>query len=308
MRFWQGMTQIGLSLPDVRGNETSTFPDTQCLILDGRRVADLVGQECSAVAARHGVSPKLVAVLAGEDPASEVYVKNKMRTFGKMGFASDTVRLSSGETTSERLLAIIKGLNADPNVHGILLQLPLPNGTDSAPIVNAIAPEKDVDGFLPHSMGQLACGDYSASLPCTPFGVMVLLAAYGIPLAGKHAVVVGRSNVVGKPMALLLLSADCTVTIAHSRTPNLQALCRSADILVAAAGRPSLITREGIREGATVVDVGIHRLDDGTLCGDVARDAVVQAGALTPVPGGVGPLTIAMLAANTLAAALRKPR
>jgi methylenetetrahydrofolate dehydrogenase (NADP+)/methenyltetrahydrofolate cyclohydrolase len=255
----------------------------------------------------------LAVILVGEDPASQVYVRNKAKQTVEVGMASFEHRLSA-DTPEAALLALITTLNADPAVDGILVQLPLPPQIDPARVIAAIDPAKDVDGFHPLNMGRLASG-LPGVVPCTPYGCLLLLRESGIDLAGCNAVVVGRSNIVGKPMALLLLAENCTVTIAHSRTRDLPALCRTADILVAAIGRPHFIAGDWIKPGAVVIDVGINRISDGSaqdgrtrLVGDVDYEAARRnAAAITPVPGGVGPMTIACLLRNTLvAAALRR--
>ena len=258
------------------------------------QVADLAGQ---------GIVPGLAVVLVGEDPASQVYVRSKGRMTREVGMTSFEHRLPAS-TDQDTLMALIAKLNADPAVNGILVQLPLPKGMDEAAVINAILPEKDVDGFHILNVGRLATGQ-KAMVPCTPLGCLMLLRDHLGSLAGRNAVVIGRSNIVGKPMAQLLLRDSATVTVAHSRTTDLAALCRQADILAAAVGRPHFVQGDWIKPGATVIDVGINRTDDG-LVGDVDFAAAVQvAGAITPVPGGVGPMTIACLLANTLTATAR---
>ncbi|QXI62910.1 Bifunctional protein FolD protein [Paracoccus marcusii] len=258
------------------------------------QVADLAGQ---------GIVPGLAVVLVGEDPASQVYVRSKGRMTREVGMTSFEHRLPAS-TDQDTLMALIAKLNADLAVNGILVQLPLPKGMDEAAVINAILPEKDVDGFHILNVGRLATGQ-KAMVPCTPLGCLMLLRDHLGSLAGRNAVVIGRSNIVGKPMAQLLLRDSATVTVAHSRTTDLAALCRQADILVAAVGRPHFVQGDWIKPGATVIDVGINRTDDG-LVGDVDFAAAVQvAGAITPVPGGVGPMTIACLLANTLTATAR---
>ena len=258
------------------------------------QVADLAGQ---------GIVPGLAVVLVGENPASQVYVRSKGRMTREVGMTSFEHRLPAS-TDQATLMALIAKLNADPAVNGILVQLPLPKGMDEAAVINAILPEKDVDGFHILNVGRLATGQ-KAMVPCTPLGCLMLLRDHLVSLAGRNAVVIGRSNIVGKPMAQLLLRDSATVTVAHSRTTDLAALCRQADILVAAVGRPHFVQGDWIKPGATVIDVGINRTDDG-LVGDVDFAAAVQvAGAITPVPGGVGPMTIACLLANTLTATAR---
>lgn len=301
--------------------------------LDGKQCAAAIREEvqagCADLMERHGIRPGLTVVLVGEDPASQVYVRNKEKASKAAGMKSVVLRLPD-DTGEAELLATIDRLNADDSVHGILVQLPLPADVDEQKVIQRIDPDKDVDGFHPASAGRLLIG-MPGFLPCTPAGIMELLKRNGIEMKGRHAVVVGRSNIVGKPMALLLLREHCTVTICHSRTRNLAEVCASADILVAAVGRPGLITADFIKPGAVVVDVGIHRITDeatcaklfgdnpkrlkavrekgGTLVGDVhPLDGAAQAGWLSPVPGGVGPLTIAMLLKNTLVSAGNRVR
>jgi methylenetetrahydrofolate dehydrogenase (NADP+)/methenyltetrahydrofolate cyclohydrolase len=280
-------------------------------IIDGRAFAADVRKRVEAqvaqVKAAHGLVPGLAVVLVGEDPASEVYVRNKGKQTVEVGMASFEHKLSA-DTDQETLLALIRKLNADPSVHGILVQLPLPSHLNADLVINAIDPAKDVDGFHISNVGLLATGQ-KAMVPCTPLGCLMLLRDLHGSLAGMEAVVVGRSNIVGKPMAQLLLADSCTVTIAHSRTRDLAATCRRADILVAAVGRPEMIPGDWVKPGATVIDVGINRVErDGKmrLVGDVEfSSASLVAGAITPVPGGVGPMTIACLLANTLTACCR---
>jgi len=274
-------------------------------ILDGAALAArLRGQyrlRAEALAAR-GRRPGLAVIIVGDNPASRVYVRNKVRACEEAGFASRLIELPAA-TTQADLLGRLDELNADPAVHGILTQLPLPAHIDANRVIEAIAPAKDVDGFHVASAGALMTG-LPGFTPCTPAGVMEILKDAGIDPAGLHAVVIGRSNIVGKPMAMLLLQAGATVTICHSRTPDLGAITRQADILVAAVGRVKLVTATMVKPGACVIDVGMNRDAAGKLCGDVDFAAVREvAGSITPVPGGVGPMTIAMLLANTLKAA-----
>ncbi|BAJ82329.1 MULTISPECIES: bifunctional methylenetetrahydrofolate dehydrogenase/methenyltetrahydrofolate cyclohydrolase FolD [Acidiphilium] len=271
-------------------------------VIDGKAVAAALRAEVAARAATLPYAPGLAVVLVGEDPASQVYVRNKERAAKAAGFASETIRLPASASQAE-LLALIARLNRDPAVDGILVQLPLPAGIDPQAVIRAIDPAKDVDGFHPDNVAALALGT-PFLVPCTPRGVMKLLAAAGIAPRGARALVLGRSNIVGRPMAALLLAADATVTIAHSRTRDLAAECRRAEILIAAVGRAEMVKGDWVSPGATVIDVGINRTAAGGLVGDVAyAEAAAVAGAITPVPGGVGPMTIACLLENTLIAA-----
>ena len=279
-------------------------------IIDGKAfAAELRARVATAVSSlesSHGLIPGLAVVLVGEDPASEVYVRNKGKQTVEVGMASFEHRLSD-QTTEGELLVLIDQLNSDPTVHGILVQLPLPAQINTHAVINAIDPDKDVDGFHLINVGRLTTGE-SGLVPCTPLGCMMLLRAYAGDLSGQNAVIVGRSNIVGKPMAALLLAAHCTVTVAHSRTKDLTDVCRQADILIAAVGRAEMIQGDWIKPGATVIDVGINRIDGENgkkrLVGDVEfASASAVAGAITPVPGGVGPMTIACLLRNTVQAA-----
>lgn len=279
-------------------------------MLDGKAVADEVRSEVAhrvrAFVARRGVRPRLAAVLVGDDPASRVYVKNKRSACEKAGVDSSLHCLPASAGSSEAS-ALVEELSRDPAVHGILVQLPLPDGFDESAVIRAIDPRKDVDGLHPFNVGLIAEGE-PRFLPCTPFGVQQLLARCGVEIPGRRVVVVGRSNLVGTPLALMLSRkgphADATVTLCHSRTRDLPEICRQAEILVAAIGRPEFLRGDMIRPGAVVVDVGINRLADGRIVGDVHFDSAVEvAGALSPVPGGVGRMTVAMLLANTLRAA-----
>ncbi len=274
-------------------------------ILDGKSLAAqvrmAVKREVEALAQR-GIRPGLAVVLAGEDPGSRVYVRNKVRACEETGVRSELYELPAS-VSEEALIDRVLALNDDADVHGILVQLPLPKQIDAQRVLETVSPAKDVDCFHAMNLGALLAGK-PRMLPCTPAGVMRLLEHGAIPVAGSHAVVIGRSNIVGKPLALLLLQKDATVTICHSKTPDLENVARSADILVAAVGRAKLVTARMVKPGACVIDVGVNRLRDGSLAGDVDFASVAEvAGAITPVPGGVGPMTIAMLLENCLRAA-----
>ncbi len=283
-------------------------------IIDGKKVAEEVLAECSREIEdlkSNGITPGLAVVLVGEDPASQVYVNSKVRKCAELGIHSEKVVLSKGASQDE-VLATVKRLNEDASIHGILVQSPPPSQIDEEEIVRTIDPAKDVDGFHPENVAKLALEDPSGFVPCTPAGCMRLLEASGVETSGADAVVVGRSMIVGKPMALLLMArgSDATVTVAHSRTKDLAEVCRRADIIIAAVGIPEFIKKDFVKKGATIVDVGINRVEDPVarrgyrLCGDVDyKDVFETAGAITPVPGGVGPMTIAMLMKNTIKAA-----
>lgn len=272
-------------------------------ILDGKVISQQLvtslHEELTALREHQAVLPKLVVVLVGDDPASQVYVGKKAKMAQKIGMLSEVLTYPASTSQAE-LLTVIQRLNADPSVHGILVQLPLPKHIHTQDIITAVDPKKDVDGLHPLNLGLLMTGDPHACKPCTPAGVITLLKAYQVAMAGKHAVVLGRSNIVGKPMGMLLLQENATVSYCHSKTADLPAFTRQADILVAAVGVPKLVTADFIKPGAVVVDVGINRVD-GKLVGDVDFDSVMgKASLITPVPGGVGPMTIATLMANTL--------
>jgi len=291
-----------------------TAKRTMAAIIDGKKVAEEVLAECSREIEdlkSNGITPGLAVVLVGEDPASQVYVNSKVRKCAELGIHSEKVVLSKGASQDE-VLATVKHLNEDASIHGILVQSPPPSQIDEEEIVRTIDPAKDVDGFHPENVAKLALEDPSGFVPCTPAGCMRLLEASGVETSGADAVVVGRSMIVGKPMALLLMArgSDATVTVAHSRTKDLAEVCRRADIIIAAVGIPEFIKKDFVKKGATIVDVGINRVEDPAarrgyrLCGDVDyKDVFEKAGAITPVPGGVGPMTIAMLMKNTIKAA-----
>lgn len=274
-------------------------------ILNGKETSAKVRAEVKAetaeIFAKTGKRPGLAVIVVGNDPASRIYVNNKKKACDEIGFNSWEYALDEDATESE-LLELVNKLNSDSDVHGILCQLPLPKHLDEKTVINAIDPKKDVDAFHPVNVGKIMLGDYDF-LPCTPAGCMELLHTYGIDPSGKNCVVVGRSNIVGKPMSMLLLHANGTVTTCHSRTANLKAECLRADILVAAVGKAKFVTADMVKEGAVVIDVGMNRDQNGKLCGDVDYDAVApKTSYITPVPGGVGPMTIAMLMKNTLSA------
>ena len=278
------------------------------VVLSGRKFAKTVRTSVrEKVAALQGSPPGLVVILVGNDPASEVYVSSKERACARTGIAGSVIRLP-GDTTEEQVLTKIHQLNDDSSVNGILVQLPLPAHISPEKIASAVLPEKDVDGFHPVNVGRLWRGE-EGLFPCTPYGIIGLLKHYEIPLAGKDVLVIGRSNIVGKPMAALLLRENCTVTVAHSRTADLEKKCARADIVIAAVGRTRMITSSWIKEGAVVIDVGMNRDEQGELAGDVDYDDVFEkCSAITPVPGGVGPLTIAFLLENTLKARINSPK
>lgn len=284
------------------------------MIIDGKQAAAdlraILAVEVKTLQTEKNITPSLTVVLVGEDPASQVYVRNKVKQTREIGMISNEIKLPA-QTSQVELLAILAKLNADKTVHGILVQLPLPKHIDESTVIAAIVPEKDVDGFHAMNSGRLVNGEAGALIPCTPQGCIILAKKHlGNDLSGLHAVVIGRSNIVGKPVALLLLQENCTVTVAHSRTKNLTQICQQADILIAAVGRPEFVKADWVKPGATVIDVGINRIEDengqGKLVGDVDYAGVSAiCGAITPVPGGVGPMTIACLLKNTVEAARR---
>ena len=277
-------------------------------IISGKEVSAKVKSEVKEKALElknKGIEIGLAVVIVGDDPASRVYVNNKKKACEEVGFNSYEYALPA-ETTEAELLALVDKLNKDDKINGILVQLPVPKHINETAIINAISPDKDVDAFHPVNVGKIMIRDY-AFLPCTPAGVMELIDSTGVEIAGKSCVVIGRSNIVGKPMSMLLLHRSGTVTICHSKTKNLKEICANADILVAAVGRPNFVTGDMVKEGAVVIDVGINRLENGKLCGDVNyEEAEKKAAFITPVPGGVGPMTIAMLMKNTLTSAMIK--
>ena len=274
-------------------------------IIDGKKTSqklrEKIASEVAVLKEKSGVVPGLAVILVGEDPASQIYVRNKKKACEEVGFLSREYRLPEN-TSEEELLLLIDTLNADPEIHGILVQLPVPRHINDKNVIARIDPKKDVDAFSYENVGRIMTGEFDF-VPCTPAGIMELLAEYGIDPAGKRAVVIGRSNIVGKPMAMLLLHKNATVTICHSRTANLAEICREADILVAAVGKAKFVTEDMVKEGAVVIDVGMNR-DENGLCGDVAfAEVEKKASFITPVPGGVGPMTITLLLKNTLTSA-----
>ncbi len=274
-------------------------------IIDGKLISTTIKDELKQEVAESGLKATLAVIQVGSDPASSVYVGNKKKACEYIGIGSKSFELPE-ETTEEELLKLIDDLNCDDDINGILVQLPVPKHIDDKKIINRISPLKDVDGFHPESVGNLCIGQ-DGFISCTPEGIIELLKRSDISIEGKECVVIGRSNIVGKPMALLLLANNGTVTVCHSRTKDLKSICKRADILVAAVGKPKMITAEYVKEGAVVIDVGIHRMDNGKLCGDVDYDDVApHTSAITPVPGGVGPMTIAMLMVNCVKAAKRR--
>ncbi|NLZ25773.1 MAG: bifunctional methylenetetrahydrofolate dehydrogenase/methenyltetrahydrofolate cyclohydrolase FolD [Clostridiales bacterium] len=278
-------------------------------LIDGKQVAESVKERLKAEVAKlkeNGVHPCLAVILAGNDPASQVYVKNKIKTAEELGIKSLSFTFDES-VTEEQLIEVIETLNADATVHGILVQLPLPKGLNEERVLKSISDEKDVDGFSAYNMGQLVLGR-EGFVPCTPLGVIELLKSTGEEISGKRAVIIGRSNIVGKPLALLLLKENATVTVCHTKTKNLKEVSKEADILVAAVGRAKMVTDDMVKDGAIVIDVGINRVD-GKLCGDVDFDNVKEkCSYITPVPGGVGPMTIAMLMNNTVLSAKRSAK
>ncbi len=277
-------------------------------IIDGKQIsAQVKASVAGDVAALNekGIFPALAVVLVGDDPASQVYVRNKTKACEVCGIRSEQIRMPAA-TTQEELMAVVDRLNKDDAIDGILVQLPLPKHLDETAVLRAIDPSKDVDAFHPVNVGKIMIGDYDF-LPCTPAGCMELIHSTGMNVTGKHAVVIGRSNIVGKPMAMLLLHENATVTVCHSKTVDLKAECLKADILVAAVGKENIVTADMVKPGAVVIDVGMNRNAKGKLCGDVDYEAVKEvASAITPVPGGVGPMTIAMLMKNTVKAAEKR--
>lgn len=275
-------------------------------IIDGKAISAEIRFELAKKAEElkkaRGIIPGLAVIMVGDDPSSAVYVRNKEKACVELGFHSELYRLPA-DSSEKEIAGLIDRLNEDNKIHGILLQLPLPKGIDSKGLTDRITPKKDVDAFNPYNVGRISAGDYGF-LPCTPAGVMELLKRSGVEIAGKRCVIIGRSNIVGKPMAMLMLNADATVTVCHSKTRDLASVCREADILISAVGKAGFVTSDMVKEGAVVIDIGMNRNADGKLCGDVDFEAVApKTSYITPVPGGVGPMTITMLMRNTLYAA-----
>ena len=284
-------------------NQQATDKSSGCRSLDGRVASQWIRHHCADRVKEWGPA-HLAVILASSDPASRVYVNHKIKAFKEAGMHSSLYEIPEDVVSENGLVELICQLNDDASVNGILVQLPLSKGISQTRIIESIRPDKDVDGFANHNVGLLHQGRLEkALLPCTPAGVIALLGLYGVSLSGKHSVVVGRSSIVGRPMSGLLLHEDATVTVAHSKTANLAKVCRDADVLIVAAGKQGIISTESVKPGAIVVDVGMHRLPNGKLCGDVDPEVAHHASLLTPVPGGVGPMTIAMLLLNTLRAA-----
>ncbi len=275
-------------------------------IIDGKAISaferESIKSECAEFVKNNGFAPGLAVIIVGDNSASKVYVRNKHKACQEVGFLSRVYEMPEN-TTQEELLGLVNTLNSDSEIHGILVQLPLPSHLDEKEVIEAISPEKDVDAFHVQNVGKIMLGEYDF-LPCTPAGIMVLLERSGVEISGKECVIIGRSNIVGKPMAMLMLHANATVTICHSRTKSLAEVTRRADILIVAIGKAKFVTADMVKEGAVVIDVGMDRDENGKLCGDVDFDSVYPvASAITPVPGGVGPMTITMLLRNTLTAA-----
>lgn len=303
MDFFSLAQEHGFRVPNFTSHK-NVFPNSQCFVLDGRPVASDLLEQAKKLA-KNKTKPHLAVILVGNDIPSQIYVSYKTKAFLQVGFSSNTICVPAEQSSTESIVQEIEKLNRDPNCHGILVQLPLPAHVDKEKILATISPQKDVDGFSATNMGLLARGELGGFLACTPFGIMVLLKAYGIDLLSKHVVVVGRSNLVGRPMSLLALHANATVTMTHSKTKNLSEITKQADVLIVATGKAGIISNDFVKPGAVIIDVGIHRDDNGSLCGDVNPSVQQIAEGLSPVPGGVGPMTIAMLVINTALAAWR---
>lgn len=297
--FFTQAISSGFVLPQYQ-NTKQYFPGTECLHLDGKWLLNQIVDQCKNLfSSGNKKQPNLAVILVGDEPSSQVYVANKIKAFSRAGFASKLFKISSSDASSEAVIECIHQLNDDNSCDGVLIQLPLPKHLDAQAILKLIDRKKDVDGFSPENIGLLTLNDSTGIIACTPFGIMMLLSAYGIQLAKKRCVIVGRSSIVGKPAGLLFLNSDATVTFTHSHTENLSFYTREADILVVAAGKKHLIQKDDIKNGAIVIDVGIHKNSDGKLTGDVHPNVIDKASAFTPVPGGIGPTTIAALLLNT---------
>jgi methylenetetrahydrofolate dehydrogenase (NADP+)/methenyltetrahydrofolate cyclohydrolase len=302
MSFWTKPKSFGFELPRLSEQTTSMFAGTNCRRLSGAKVMqDLVAQCRSLAENRYQDHPRphLAVILVGQNPASHVYVSNKRKRFAECGFETSLFAMDESQATMDSLAALIDQLNEDDRIHGILMQMPLPKGLDPQPLLDRISPHKDVDGFHVVNSGFLASGRYEGLLPCTPFGIFTLLRAYGIDVDGKSVTVVGRSNIVGKPAALMAINARASVSIVHKQTPDIRPFTRMADVLIVGAGSHLLIRKDHVRDGVVVVDVGIHKTPEGAIEGDVHPEVFAVAHGATPVPGGVGPMTIAMLCVNT---------
>jgi methylenetetrahydrofolate dehydrogenase (NADP+)/methenyltetrahydrofolate cyclohydrolase len=308
--FWKRAESFGFQMPHLGSdNRQEFFPGTECVKLSGTRLMHELVQQCRELASsRYSGIPKpcLAVILVGDHPASEVYVAHKRKRFAECGFETRLVRVAEREATAAAIEAVIDDLNADSSVDGILMQLPLPEGIRSTPLLDRILPAKDVDGFHVLNTGYLASGRYSGLMPCTPFGIFTLLQSYGVPLEGRAVTVVGRSNIVGKPAAFMALNARATLSVVHKITKDIKPYTRMADVLIVGAGSHQLIRKDHVSPGVTIVDVGIHTTPSGKIEGDVHPEVLQIASAATPVPGGVGPMTIAMLCVNTAIACWSK--
>ena len=296
-RFFKKAHEVGFQIPKFQKNKMY-YEGTKCLILDGKRVSEHFLEQAKHLVNQKNV-PRLAVILVGENKASAVYVKSKIKFFERAGLLADVIKVSAEEASTENLRKQIEVFNADDSIHGVLVQLPLPDHLKTGSILSALNSRKDVDGFSAQNLGLLVLNERSANIACTPFGIMILLSAYGIDVQGKNCVVIGRSRIVGKPMGLFLLNENATVTLVHSHTKNIFEHTRKADIVIVAVGKRYFLKKEHIKPGAVVIDVGIHKNDDGVLSGDVHPDTRFNASALTPVPRGVGPMTVAALLINT---------
>ena len=308
--FWKRAESFGFQMPHLASdNRQEFFPGTECVKLSGARLMQALLQQCRELASTRYIGipkPCRAVILVGDHPASEVYVAHKRKRFAECGFETRLVRVAERDATPAAIETVIDDLNADSSVDGILMQLPLPEGIRSAPLLDRILPAKDVDGFHVLNTGYLASGRYSGLMPCTPFGIFTLLQSYGVRLEGRAVTVVGRSNIVGKPAAFMALNARATLSVVHKITPDIKPYTRMADVLIVGAGSHQLIRKDHVSPGVTIVDVGIHTAQSGKIEGDVHPEVLEIASAATPVPGGVGPMTIAMLCVNTAMACWSK--